>query len=84
MFTESILNFLLRCLTQKGLGGAASEALHSICAACSNHMMSHFQGLLQIAKAIDSFDINNDAAIGILKGKLIINLIIHLKRLIIK
>lgn len=63
-----MLNFLLACLNQKGLGSAASGALLSICTACPLHMATHFSGLLQIARSLDNFPISNDAAIGLLKG----------------
>lgn len=66
---EPVLNFLLACLSQQGLGGAASGALQSICAACPRHMAGHFPGLLQIARSLDSFAITNEDAIGLLKGK---------------
>lgn len=65
-----MLNFLLACLNQKGLGNAASVALLNICTACPLHMASHFSGLLQISRALDNFAISNDAAIGLLKGTL--------------
>ncbi|XP_015607153.1 transportin-3 isoform X2 [Cephus cinctus] len=65
---EPVLNFLLACLNQRGLGNAASRALQSICAACPLHMAAHFQGLLQIARSLDNFAISNDAAIVLLKG----------------
>ncbi|XP_031829291.1 transportin 3 isoform X2 [Nomia melanderi] len=69
---EPVLNFLLTCLSQKGLGSAACGALLSICTACRLHMASHFPGLLQIARSLDGFAISNDAAIGLLKGVAII------------
>ncbi|XP_018314649.1 transportin-3 [Mycetomoellerius zeteki] len=69
---EQVLNFLLYCLNQKGLGSAASGALLSICTACPSHMITHFSGLLQIALSLDNFAISNDAAIGLLKGVSII------------
>ncbi|KAF7379433.1 transportin-3 [Vespula maculifrons] len=65
---EPILNTLLACLSQKGLGTAASGALLSICTACAIRMGPHFPGLLQIARSLDSFGISNDSAIGLLKG----------------
>ena len=58
----------MACLSQRGLGGAASGALQSICSACPTHMASHFQGLLQIARSLDGFAIGNEASIGLLKG----------------
>lgn len=69
---EPVLNFLLACLNHRGLASAAFGALHSICTACPEHMSSHFPGLLQIARCLDSFPISNDAAIGLLKGVSII------------
>lgn len=68
VITEPVLNFLLACLNQKGLGNAASGALLNICTACPLHMASHFSGLLQIACSLDNFAINYDAALGLLKG----------------
>jgi len=65
-----VLNFLLACLNQKGLGRAASGALLCICTACPLHMASHFSGLLQITRSLNNFAISNDAAIGLLKGTL--------------
>jgi len=68
IISERVLNFLLYCLNQRGLGSAASGALLSICTACPLHMTTHFSGLLQIARSLDNFAISNDAAIGLLKG----------------
>lgn len=66
--TGPILSFLLGCLSQKGLGSAASNALQSICTACPKHMAPQFHGLLGITQSIDNYAISNDAAIGLLKG----------------
>lgn len=71
IITEPILNTLLACLSQKGLGTAASGALLSICTACAIRMGPHFPGLLQIARSLDSFGISNDSAIGLLKGSIL-------------
>ncbi|XP_014226536.1 transportin-3 [Trichogramma pretiosum] len=65
---EPILNFLLACLNQKDLGSAASTALQSICSACPSQMASNVQGLLQIASLLDTFEISNEAANGLIKG----------------
>ncbi|XP_017835111.2 transportin-3 [Drosophila busckii] len=66
---ESVLNFLLYALQQKnGLASAAAIALTSICAACRQKMVCHISGLVEIARSLDSFQINNDVAIGLLKG----------------
>ncbi|XP_011206982.2 transportin-3 isoform X2 [Bactrocera dorsalis] len=66
---QAVLNFLLYSLQQKnGLAAAAAIALTSICAACRQKMVCHISGLVEIARSLDSFEINNDLAIGLLKG----------------
>ncbi|KAH8267498.1 hypothetical protein KR018_009384 [Drosophila ironensis] len=66
---EAVLNFLLYALQQKnGLAAAAAMSLTSICAACSQKMVCHISGLVEIARSLDSFQINNDVSIGLLKG----------------
>ncbi|KAL7740044.1 hypothetical protein ACLKA6_016887 [Drosophila palustris] len=66
---EAVLNFLLYALQQKnGLASAAAIALTSICSACRQKMVCHISGLVEIARSLDSFQINNDVAIGLLKG----------------
>ncbi|KAH8376949.1 hypothetical protein KR093_002325 [Drosophila rubida] len=66
---EAVLNFLLFALQQKnGLAPAAAIALTSICSACRQNMVCHISGLVEIARSLDSFQINNDVAIGLLKG----------------
>lgn len=66
---EAVLNFLLYALQQKnGLAPAAAIALTSICSACRQKMVCHISGLVEIARSLDCFQINNDVAIGLLKG----------------
>lgn len=66
---QSILNFLLYSLQQKnGVAAAAATALTSICTKCCDRMACHLNGLIEIARSLDSFEISNDLAIGILKG----------------
>lgn len=70
---QAVLNFLLHALQQKnGLAGAAANALLSICTSCGEQMTCHISGLMQIVGSLDSFEINNDSAIGLLKGVAII------------
>ncbi|XP_075153534.1 transportin 3 [Haematobia irritans] len=66
---QAVLNFLLYSLQQKsGLAGAAAISLTSICASCRQKMVFHISGLVEIARSLDSFEISNDLAIGLLKG----------------
>lgn len=70
---EAVLNFLLHALQQKnGLAAAAATALTAICTTCRELMICHLAGLVQIAASLDSFEITNESAIGLLKGMAII------------
>lgn len=66
--TDPVLDFLMKGLREKPLASVAAKAIHNICSVCREHMAQHFQGLLHIARALDSFALNTDAAIGLLKG----------------
>lgn len=66
--SDAILQFLITGLQQPQIAPAAATALQSICAQCQDQMVSNFNGLLQVAHAVDSFNLSNDAVIGVLKG----------------
>ncbi|XP_018572626.1 transportin-3 [Anoplophora glabripennis] len=65
---DPILNFLVCCLPQPGVGAAAAVALQNICACCNDHMPRHVPILLQLLQQVDTFAITNNAVIGLLKG----------------
>ncbi|XP_074038890.1 transportin 3 [Leptinotarsa decemlineata] len=65
---DPILNFLVCCLPQAGIGAAAAVALQNICASCNDHMPRHVPILLQLLYQVDTFAITNNAVIGLLKG----------------
>ncbi|EAL40594.1 transportin-3 isoform X2 [Anopheles merus] len=66
---QPVLNFLLFALQQKnGLASAAANSLQLICSTCKKHMVGHISGLMEIARCLDSFDIQSESAIGLLKG----------------
>ncbi|XP_030630141.1 transportin-3 isoform X1 [Chanos chanos] len=67
-FLDPVLNYLMKGLREKPLASMAAKAIHNICSVCRDHMAQHFQGLLDIARALDSFALSSDAAIGLLKG----------------
>ena len=48
----------------------AATALQSISTQCKDQMTEHFQGLVQIVQAMDTFNLSTEAAIGLLKGGL--------------
>lgn len=65
---DPVLTYLMKGLGEKPLASAAAKAIHNICSACRDHMAQHFQGLLNIARALDSFALSTEAAVGLLKG----------------
>ncbi|CAH0560696.1 unnamed protein product [Brassicogethes aeneus] len=65
---DPILNFLVCCLPQQGIGAAAAIALQNICATCNDHMPRHVPIMLQLLHQVDTFAITNNAVIGLLKG----------------
>lgn len=67
-FLDPILNFLVCCLPQQGVGAAAAIALQNICATCNEHMPRHVPIMLQLLHQVDTFAITNNAVIGLLKG----------------
>ncbi|GFU37610.1 transportin-3 [Nephila pilipes] len=71
-YLDPTLNFLLSCLQKKPLSSVAATALQNICATCKKQMASHFNGLLQIIQAIDTFSLSNDATVGLLRGTALI------------
>uniref|UniRef100_A0A8C7R6W5 Transportin-3 n=1 Tax=Oncorhynchus mykiss TaxID=8022 RepID=A0A8C7R6W5_ONCMY len=66
--TDPVLNYLMKGLREKTLASVAAKAIHNICSVCRDHMAQHFQGLLDIARALDSFALTTEAAVGLLKG----------------
>ncbi|XP_013416764.1 transportin-3 [Lingula anatina] len=65
---EPVLQFLMVCLHVPSLASVSASALLYICEQCKQRMTDHFAGLMQIIQAIDSFNLDNDAAVGLLKG----------------
>lgn len=60
---------MLSGLQQPHLASIAATALQSISTQCRDQMTEHFQGLVQIVQAMDTFNLSTDAAIGLLKGE---------------
>lgn len=66
---ESVLNFLVVSLHEKnGLAQAAATALTLICTACKSRLTSQLTGILTIARDLDTYNINSDSIINLLKG----------------
>ncbi|XP_019501636.1 PREDICTED: transportin-3 [Hipposideros armiger] len=69
-FLDPVLGYLMKGLCEKPLASAAAKAIHNICSVCRDHMAQHFNGLLEIARSLDSFMLSPEAAVGLLKGSL--------------
>ncbi|KAJ1062752.1 hypothetical protein K5549_004781 [Capra hircus] len=67
-FLDPVLGYLMKGLCEKPLASAAAKAIHNICSVCRDHMAQHFNGLLEIARSLDSFMLSPEAAVGLLKG----------------
>uniref|UniRef100_A0A2K6GBD1 Transportin 3 n=1 Tax=Propithecus coquereli TaxID=379532 RepID=A0A2K6GBD1_PROCO len=70
---DPVLGYLMKGLCEKPLASAAAKAIHNICSVCRDHMAQHFNGLLEIARSLDSFMLSPEAAVGLLKGIYCIN-----------
>lgn len=66
--SDPVLNYLMKGLREKPLASAAAKAIHNMCSVCRDHMAQHFQGLLDIARSLDTFALSTEAAVGLLKG----------------
>eukprot|EP00095_Tigriopus_kingsejongensis_P001756 maker-scaffold183_size276960-snap-gene-1.22 protein:Tk01756 transcript:maker-scaffold183_size276960-snap-gene-1.22-mRNA-1 annotation:"Transportin-3" len=71
-YLERILNWLLMGLQESKVASEAATALQNVCAQCRGKMMPHFQGLVQILNALDSFSLKPEAANVLIKGVVII------------
>lgn len=66
---ESVLNFLVYSLNEaNGLAQAAATALTQICTSCKSRLTGQLTGLLSIARSLDTYKINNESVINLLKG----------------
>lgn len=66
---EAVLNFLLGALQKKaGLASAAAQSLQLICTSCHKEMINHVSGLVEIARCLEMFEVQPEAAIALLKG----------------
>lgn len=52
---DPILNYLVCCLPQAGIGAAAATALQNICTTCNKHMGRHIPILLHLLQQVSVF-----------------------------
>ena len=61
-------------LRDADLASVSGQAIQSICSQCQDHLQGHLECLLNIAQAVDAFNLSGEAALGIIKGKWMVNL----------
>ncbi|XP_033102078.1 transportin-3-like [Anneissia japonica] len=67
-YLEPILSFLTDNLRIDSLASVAATSLMNLCSTCQDPMRKHFDGLLQIVQAMDSFNLSHEAGVGLLRG----------------
>ncbi|XP_077325623.1 transportin-3 isoform X3 [Lithobates pipiens] len=67
-FLDPVLSYLMKGLCQTTLATPSAKAIQNICCVCRDHMAHHFNGLLEIARSLDSFSLPPEASVGLLKG----------------
>ncbi|XP_071476765.1 LOW QUALITY PROTEIN: transportin-3-like [Diadema antillarum] len=67
-YLDPILTFLMAGLRDADLASVSAQAIQNICSECREHLQGHLECLLNIAQAVDAFNLSGEAAIGIIKG----------------
>lgn len=67
-FVDSSFQYILNGLQHKDLAQMAAFALSKFCTACSSLMNKMFPVLLEVSKAVDSLNVDNEGVTGILTG----------------
>nr|XP_054774604.1 transportin-3-like [Lytechinus pictus] len=67
-YLDPVLNFLMTGLRDEDLASVSGQSIQSICSQCQDHLQGHLECLLNIAQAVDAFNLTGDSALGIIKG----------------
>ncbi|EEC08349.1 transportin, putative [Ixodes scapularis] len=59
-------------LQERRLASVAASSLLHICSTCRSQMVDHFGALLQVVAATDSLCVSTEAAVGLLKGTVLV------------
>ncbi|XP_040069100.2 transportin-3 isoform X2 [Ixodes scapularis] len=71
-YLNLVLSFLLQALQERRLASVAASSLLHICSTCRSQMVDHFGALLQVVAATDSLCVSTEAAVGLLKGTVLV------------
>ncbi|XP_030844509.1 transportin-3 isoform X2 [Strongylocentrotus purpuratus] len=67
-YLDPVLNFLMTGLRDEELASVSGKSIQSICSTCQDHLQGHLECLLNIAQAVDAFNLSGESALGIIKG----------------
>ncbi|XP_050046846.1 transportin-3 isoform X1 [Dermacentor andersoni] len=71
-YLDPVLTFLLQALQTQSLASVAAASLQNVCATCRSQMVAHFPALLHIVSAVDTLSVSTSAALGLLKGAVLV------------
>lgn len=71
-YLDPVLTFLLQALQTPSLASVAAASLQNVCATCRTQMVAHFPALLHIVSAVDTLSVSTSAALGLLKGAVLV------------
>uniref|UniRef100_A0A1E1XKR9 Transportin-3 n=1 Tax=Amblyomma sculptum TaxID=1581419 RepID=A0A1E1XKR9_AMBSC len=71
-YLDPVLTFLLQALQTQSLASMAASSLQNVCATCRTQMVGHFPALLHIVSAVDTLSVSTSAALGLLKGAVLV------------
>ena len=66
---DLVLRFILEGFQIAELATYAANTIHSVCHKCKMQMLPHFEWLVRIIEAADSFSVSNNSIIGLLSGE---------------
>lgn len=71
-FIDGALNFVCSGFMKAELSSAAANTMLSICTQCQQHMVNHFETLLNIVLSTDNAQLPSEASMELLKGAVVI------------
>ncbi|PIK33175.1 Transportin-3, partial [Apostichopus japonicus] len=67
-YIDPALNLLTAGLKHQDLASVSATSIQKICEECRDLMHNHFEGLMNITRAVDGFKLSSEAAVGLVQG----------------
>ncbi|KAJ8032102.1 Transportin-3 [Holothuria leucospilota] len=71
-YIDPSLNLLTSGLKHNQLASISATSIQKICENCKDLMHNHFDGLMNIARAVDGFSVSPEAAVGLVQGAAVV------------